>query len=198
MLLNTSTLGFDHVLLSFDGELVGAVKEAQVASKEDGGYIVQAVLNENFFTNKLPEDIEWRRREGRVDILGMNGDPREMLMSRIESIRAHMGLPSWASTLKDSTEAQQLSYAAAWMLEGIARKVRRDESVITSISQTKPHENFPLPTPPGWLCVPTGEMTLNLAYKVPALEKEFEAKKAAWAKEHPALVVEYIRSKTEG
>jgi len=200
MLITHETPGSTFILLAFNGELVGYVKEAYVATKEGGGYIVQARIADPLPAvpdpSRAVDPLEWVKHEGRVDILGMDGDPPEMITARLESIRAHMGLPSWVSLQKNRSHEEDARDVAAWSLEDMARKVRRGENVVSTFSFDKQHDRFPTPTT--FIHVPTGHLSMTIDYTVPSLIKEYEEKKAQWAKDHPDQVVEYLRGKPEG
>lgn len=92
-------------VLAFNGMIVGFVKEAKVASKENGGYIVvrgDAVPWANLESDGTlhymcvadasrasPYSIDpWVKHEGDVDFVGFADEGHEVLTQRLEEIRA--------------------------------------------------------------------------------------------------------------
>lgn len=93
------TEGYDtNTILTFNGAIVGFVKEAKVASKENGGYIVvrgNVTFWENLegdgtfhHTSATNTAEPWTRFEGDVDFVGFADERIEVLMQRLEEIRA--------------------------------------------------------------------------------------------------------------
>lgn len=191
MHITHETSGIGLVLLAFDGEVVGLVKEAFIGSKEDGGFILQGRVKDGIHDDRpFEERCTFTRREGRVDVLGVVGDPPEMLAARLFSIRNHLGLPT-----REDKDIESEGVTRAQILENLARRCRRGEVVMFNVNMEKVHESFPLPD--GQRHVPTGEMSLEMRYADKALKASFEVQKAQWAKDHPELVAEYVRSKPD-
>jgi hypothetical protein len=184
MFIDSSDPRNADVLLAFEGKLVGGVKEALVARKEEGGYILQ-------YTGP---DGQVTRREGNVAYLG---DHRWMdsglLARRLSEERIRLGVP-----MPDPNDVQAL-YASH--LESIAMQVRHGDITITNVRMDNEVDRFPLPagSPAGeWFFQPTGKMSYAVDYDhKDAIEAHARALKQ-WSEENPDLVPAYVRTKAEG
>ncbi len=183
MLIDTNVIGGWRALVALDGELVGPLSEAFVASQEEGGYVIKA------------DDPSRTRHVGRVDFLGVDGDPPEMLAARLFSIRQHLGKRPYDDLL-GALDAKGERELRARMLEGVARRLRRDEVVPGNISQSSGSDRFPLPNDE-WQHVRDGKMAIKLEYVDKAVHADYLARLEAWTAAHPDLVPEYVRARPD-
>lgn len=200
MWIKSDTLGAHALLLALDGEPVGHVREAYVASKERGGFVVQGALPVVLPPPEVAKAegvIEWTRREGRVDVLGTIDDPPEMIAARLQSIRLQLGKPAYADLLGKERSPETDAECGARVLEHLAWRLRRGEVDQVSATQSRRHDNLPVSAEER-INVLTGEMSLFVRCVDREALAAYERTKAEWAKAHPDLVPEYVRSRREG
>lgn len=144
---------------------------------------------------------EYRRRvaacpivrvEGKVDVVGdTSTDPDWMISQRLAAVRIRHGLPI------DVSVAHDTSGMVASVLERLAAQLRRGSMTAVNLHQSRIADRLPLPDD---RCqhVPTGCMSLSVEYESPDAVQSYETAKAEWARRHPELVAEHVRSLTEG
>jgi hypothetical protein len=145
--------------------------------------------------------VEHRRRvaacpivrvEGKVDFVGDTAtDPDWMISQRLAAVRIRHGLPI------DVSVAHDTGGMVASVLERLAAQLRDGSMVAVNLGQTRTSDRFPLPDG-RWQFQPTGRMSLSVDYESPDVVRSHETAKADWARRHPELIAEHVRSLTEG
>lgn len=190
MFIETKDPRNSDVLLAFNGEVVGFIREAFVATKANGGYVIQG---------RLPEEGEiepiWIRLEGDVAYLGAYEDPA-ITGRRLSEERIRLGLPMWHGTAEDLTpEIQRDLYASH--LESLAMQIRRGGVVVTNVHIDNEVDRFPLPNGDTQF-QPSGKMSYGVDYDHKDAKESHAKALKQWSEAHPDLVPEYIRNKKEG
>lgn len=193
MYFNSDQPGSMFVLLAFNGEIVGLVKEAMTG---ESGWILQydkAAIDARLASGgKLPKnaaelaEIPLVRREGRVDFVGDEHDTPAMKAQRMDAIRHQMGL-----------SPANPDHGGAFALETVARQLREQTIDNVQFNFTRDIDQLPLPHE-GFRMLPTGKMSLSVTYENVEQRERHKAEVASWSKEHPELVAEYVNSKKDG
>lgn len=132
------------------------------------------------------------RMEGKVDFVGDTAtDPDWMIAQRLAAVRIRHGLPIDVSVTHDT------GGMVASVLERLAARVRLGSMVVVNFCQSRACDKLPL-LDGRWQLQPTGRMSLSVEYEAPDAVKAYETAKTEWARQHPELVAEYVRSLTEG
>jgi hypothetical protein len=208
MYIHADMPGSGTLLLALDGVVVGLVVEADTR----GGWLrrydtreadlrlpqTNAELSEADVV-KSKQDVADRlvrcpivRMEGKVDFIGDTAtDPDWMISQRLAAVRIRHGLPI------DVSVAHDTGGMVASVLERLAAQLRDGSMVAVNLGQTRTSDRFPLPDG-RWQFQPTGRMSLSVDYESPDTVRSHETAKADWARRHPELVAEHVRSLTEG
>lgn len=181
------------VLLAFEGEVIGRVKEAFVAPKEHGGYILQYRWAED--DNDIA--IEPVRREGNVAYLGSIGREDMMPARRLSEERQRLGLPYPHADVPKEVTQRDLHAAN---LESLAMQIRNEVAVVTNVETNCAVDRLPLPveTGGGFQFQPTGKLSYEIRYDHKDVIAAHERAVKEWSAAHPELVPDYVRSKAEG
>lgn len=224
MYVHADMPGSGTLLLALDGVLVGLVVEADTAagwlrrydtrgldlpawkSGQAGTPTSQptrsAATLESFDFEAARAGAEERARrvaacpivrvEGKVDFVGDTAtDPDWMISQRMAAIRIRHGLPIDVSVTHDT------GGMVASVLERLAAQLRLGSMMIVDFGQRREVDKFPLPDD-RWQLQPTGRMSLSVEYESPDAVRSYEATRVEWARLHPDLVAEHVRSLTEG
>jgi hypothetical protein len=190
------------LLLALDGVPVGLVVEADTVAGWLRRYDTRGIEDVARGGPPVTGDAGERARriaacpivrlEGKVDFIGDTAtDPDWMIAQRLVAVRIRHGLPI------DSSLAHDTGGMMASVLERLASQLRSGSMTVTDLRMSCSSEPFPLPG--GQVRhVRTGEMRLGIDYASIDGVREYEAAKAAWAKENPDLVAEHVRSLAEG
>lgn len=210
MYIHADMSGSGTLLLALDGVPVGLVVEADTRE----GWLRRYDTRELDIAPTWPptppeaEDSEWAKKaeergrriarcpivriEGKVDFVGDTAtDPDWMIAQRLAAVRIRHGLPI------DVSVAHDTSGMVASVLERLAAQLRKGSMVATNIRQSRASERLLLPDD---RCqhLPTGRMSLSVEYESPDAVGAYETAKTDWARRHPELVAEHVRSLTEG
>lgn len=223
MYIHADMPGSGTLLIALDGVPVGLVVEAdtregwlrrydtrQLDYNALSGTVVGSTMKgppptgsvANFDTESVEAGhAEYQRRvaacpvvriEGKVDFVGDTAtDPDWMIAQRLAAVRIRHGLPI------DVSVAHDTGGMMASVLERLAAQLRRGSMVVVNFQQTRTADKFPLPDD-RYQYLPTGRMSLSVDFESPAVARDHESAKADWARQHPELVAEYVRSLTEG
>lgn len=208
MYVHADMPGSGTLLLALDGILVGLVVEADTRAgwlrrydtREAGLRLprTSAELAEPGAV-RSKEDLAARlmscpivRMEGKVDFVGDTAtDPDWMISQRLAAIRIRHGLPI------DVSVAHDTGGMVASVLERLAAQLRLESMVVANLGQSRACDRLPLPD---GRCqhLPTGRMSLSVEYEAPDAVRAHETAKAEWARRHPELVADHVRSLAEG
>lgn len=132
------------------------------------------------------------REEGKVDFVGDTAtDPDWMISQRMAAIRIRHGLPIDVSVTHDT------GGMVASVLERLAAQLRCGSMTAVNFSQSRASDKLPLPDD-RYQYLPTGRMSLSVEYESPDAVGAYETARTEWARQHPELVAEHVRSLTEG
>ncbi len=205
MYIHADMRGSGTLLLALDGVPVGLVVEADTLEgwvrRYDTRGMLAPVLEPGSLVPADEQHAEYRRKvaacpivriEGKVDFIGDTAtDPDWMISQRLAAVRIRHGLPI------DVSVAHDTSGMVASVLERLAAQLRGGSMAAVNLGQTRTSDRFPLPDG-RWRFQPTGCMNLSVDYESPDAVKAHEAAKLDWARQHPGLVAEHVRSLTEG